>query len=53
MNRNYNHTLHTNRWHREEELQNTNRHKTLGGQLKWNNQLPLPHQEESKTKKDT
>ena len=35
--------LQTNPWHREEEPQITNSHKTPGGQPKLSNQLSLPH----------
>ena len=53
MIRNYhNHTLQTNPRHREEEPQNTNSHKTLERQLKQNNQLSLPRQDDCKTRKD-
>ena len=48
MIRNYhNHTLQTNHLHREEETQNTNSHKAPGRQLKYSNQLSLPHQYDS------
>ena len=49
----HNHTLQTNSRHHQEELQNTNSHKTSGRQLKQNNKLPLPHQDDCKAKKDT
>ena len=39
--------------HPEEEPQNTNSHKTSGKQLKQNNQLSLPLQDDCKTRKDT
>ena len=44
----YNHTLHTNRWYREEEPQNINSHK-----ISETKQLSLPHQKDCNTRKGT
>ena len=48
----HNHTLQPNPRHRKEEPQNTNSQKTPGRQLKQNNQLSLPRQDDCKTRKD-
>ena len=47
------HTLQTNTWHREEEPENTNIHKTSEKQLKVINQIFHPQQGDCKTRKDT
>ena len=46
----HNHTPQTNPRHREEEPQNTDRHKTSGRQLKQSNQFSLPHQDDGKNR---
>ena len=43
-----NYKLQTNPWHREEELHSN--HETPGRQIKQNNQLSLPHQDDCKTR---
>ena len=48
----HNQTLQTHQWHREEDPQNTNSHKTSERQLKQSNQLSLPRQYDCKTRKD-
>ena len=48
----HNHTVQTNPWHRVEEPQRNNSHKTSGRQLKKSNQLSLPRQDDIKTRKD-
>ena len=49
----HDHTLQTNPPHREEEPQNTKRHKTSERQLKQSNKLSLPRQDDCKTRKGT
>ena len=46
----HNHNLQINPWHREKDLYNN--HKTPGRQTKQSNQLPIPHQDDSKTRVD-
>ena len=46
-----NHKLQTNPWNREEEPHNN--HETPGRQTMQSNQLPLPHQDDCKTRMDT
>ena len=46
----HNHKLQTNPCHLEEEPHNN--HETPGRQTKQSNQLPLPHQDDCKTKRD-
>ena len=46
----HNHKLQTNPWHRKEEPHNN--HETSGRQTKQSNQLPLPHQDDFKTRMD-
>ena len=47
----HNHKLHTNRWHRKEELHNN--HRKPERQTKQSNQLSLPNQDDCKTRTDT
>ena len=49
----HNHILQTGSRHYEEELQNTNSHKTPEKQIKENNHLSIPHWSVCKTRKDT
>ena len=49
----HNHKLQNNPQYREEEQQNMNSNKTSKRQLKLNNQVSLPRQDDCKTKKDT
>ena len=44
------HEPQTNPWHQEEEPHN--HHETLGRQTKQSSQLPLPHEDDSKTRLD-
>ena len=46
----HNHKPQTHPWHFEEESHN--HYKTPGRQTKQNNQLPLPHQDDCKTRID-
>ena len=46
----YNHKPQKTLWHREEEL--LNHHETQGRQIKQNNQLSLPHQDDCNTRMD-
>ena len=46
----HNHKLQTNPWHRKEEPHNN--HETPGRQTKQSNELPLPHQDDCKTRRD-
>ena len=46
----HNHKLQTTQRHREEEP--LNHHETPGRQIKQSNQLPLPHQDDCKTRTD-
>ena len=46
----HNNKLQTNHWHREEEPYNN--HETQGRQTKQSNQLPLPYQDDCKTRID-
>ena len=46
----HNHQLQTNPWQRKKEPHSN--HETPGRQTKQSNQLPLPHQDDCKTKRD-